>query len=436
MPDLARRRAGDRQAGQALPLMILVLVALIAMSGAVIDGGNLMANQRGTQNGTDAAAEAGAIVLARRMAGSVEPGGGWDAAVQAAITASAAANGITVTGAYYTDICGIPLKADGTASLTFAGTYDFSTAKIVGQGLPTPTSTTPDCPSRTVGPVAGVIVLGHREVTTYFSGIVGIRTLGTDTQTTAAAGFLQETCAASEGEACGMLPIALPVNWSTCGNNNSLQDEGSQWVADGKRVYIVPLCSNGPGNVGYIDWTPPSGGTAELIASVTNPSNPAVSLPSWQYIASTGNVNSSDLETAIRAYDGQVVLVPEFDLTCSPSHGQTPDSTVPVINTAPNYGCPAGDLYGQGATQWYRIPSFTHFRLCSASITRCHSAGYDHGIYLAGSNPICNGAGGNGATACLIGTFESIIRTGTIGAAPQGGWNTSNSKAIGIQIIK
>ena len=429
------RRRGDAQ-GQALPLMILAMVALIAMTGAIIDGGNLMANQRATQNGSDAAAEAGAIVLARRLAGSTEPGGGWDSAVNAAVNASATANTITVIKAYYTDICGIPLKADGTAALYGDGTYNFDLAKLVGTGLPNPTTTTPDCPSHTVGPVAGVIVLARRSISTYFSGIVGINSMQVDTQTTAAAGFLQESCAASQGQACGMLPIALPVNEAVCGNNNSLVDTGNSWVADGKRVYVVPLCSNGPGNVGYIDWTPPSGGTQELIASVTNPNNPAVPLPSWQYISSTGNVNSADLEAAMRRYDGRVVLVPQFDLTCSPGHNETPNSSQPPINTAPDYGCPTGDLYGQGATQWYRIPAFTHFRLCTSTSSACMAIGAEHGVYLSGSNGICNLAGGNGATACLIGTFESIIRTGAIGATPSGGWSTTNSKAVGIQIIK
>lgn len=354
---MGRRTRQDHSRGQALPIMVVAMIALIGMTGLIVDGGNAWANSRAVQNGADAAAEAGAIVLARRLAGATEPSGGWDANVRSAITGSATANAITVDGVYYTDICGIPLKSDGSASLNTNGTYRFDTAQEVGSGLPAPTNTTPDCPSRSVGPVAGVIVLGTRNVGTYFSGVLGLHTIPVSMQATAAAGFLQESCAAPQGEACGMLPIAFPVTQVSCDGSNNIVDTGIPWSADATTVYIVPLCKNGPGNVGYIDWTPKAGGTSELIASVTHPDNPAVPLPSWQFISSTGNVNAAGLETAIRAWDGQVVLVPQFDLTCNPGVHNDPVSTVPEVNTAPGFGCPVGDLGGNGSNQWYRIPA-------------------------------------------------------------------------------
>ena len=420
-------------AGQALVIMVFALTVLIAMTGLIVDGGNALANERGVQNGSDAAAEAGAIVMARRLAGANEPSGGWDAAVLGAIGASAAANNVDVTAAYYTDICGIPLQEDGTASLTADGAYDFVHARRVGDGLPNPTSTTPDCPSHTVGPATGVIVLARRDVPTYFANVVGLGTIPVGTQTTAAAGYLQESCAAGQGEACGMLPLVIPVNQVTCDGSNNVIDSGVAWSADSTTVYKVPLCKNGPGNVGWLDWTPPSGGTSELIDVINNPSNPAVPLPSWAYIASTGNPNAGGVEQAIRNYDGQVVLVPQFDLTCNPGHGETPDSTAPAINTGPNFGCPSGDLGGNGSNQWYRIPSFTHLRLCISTDPDCQAAGAPFGAYLNGNNKsVCDT--GNGSTSCLVGKFESIVSTGTIGAGVGGG--TGNSKAIGVQLIK
>ena len=268
--------------------MAMALVVLVGMTGLIVDGGNAWANSRAVQNGADAAAEAGALVLARRLAGARTPTGGWDANVRSAIDASAAANGVTVREAYYTDICGIPLKWDGSSSLNDDGTYKFSTAQAVGDGLPGPTNTTPDCPSRMVGPVAGVIVLAGRDVGTYFSGVLGIRSIAVTMQATAAAGFLQESCAAPQGEACGMLPIAMPVTKITCDGSNEIQDTGVPWSADAVTVYVIPLCINGPGNVGYVDWTPKGGGTSELIGSITDPDNPAVPLPSWQFISGTG----------------------------------------------------------------------------------------------------------------------------------------------------
>ncbi|MEI7745674.1 MAG: Tad domain-containing protein, partial [Chloroflexota bacterium] len=423
------RRSAARAEGQALPLMVLAMIALIAMTGAIIDGGNAWANQRGTQNGSDAAAEAGAVVLARKLANAVEPAGGWDANVQAAVEASATANNVTITGAYYTDICGIPLTSEGRAALTGSGVYNFALAKEVGEGMPAATSDTPDCPNFKVGPVAGVLVVSQRNVSTYFSGIVGIHSIPITTQSTAAAGLLQESCAATQGEACGMLPIAVPVSRTRCdgsGNATTPQDSlPTEWSADGQTVYVIPLCKNGPGNVGYIDWTPTAGGTSELIDSIYTPSNPAVALPSWQWISATGNMNTAALEDAIRTYDGQLVLVPEFDITCSPKHGETPDNT--QVGTAPLYGCPSGDLGGTGATQWYRIPSFAHLRLCSSSRSVCQQFFAAHGIntaihgsYISGTSDVCGLSSDQNSTSCLVGTFESVIRTGTIGAGVGG----------------
>ena len=178
-------------------------------------------------------------------------------------------------------------------------------------------------------------------------------------------------------------------------------------------VYIVPLCKNGPGNVGWLDWTPPGGGTSELICSIQTPNNPAIDLPSWQYVTETGNVNSTGVETALRAYDGEVVLIPQFDQTCGPGPHGTPDSSKPAINTPPNYGCPAGALGGNGNNQWYRFPSFAYFQMCSNADTECVNLGVPHGAYVNGNNSECDT--GNGATSCLAGKFVEILGSGTVG---------------------
>jgi hypothetical protein len=156
-------------------------------------------------------------------------------------------------------------------------------------------------------------------------------------------------------------------------------------------------------------------------------------LPPWQFVTSTGNVNSSGVQSAIRAYDGEIVLIPQFDLTCNPGNGNTPDSTSPAINTAPNYGCPAGALGGNGQNQWYRMPSFAHFQLCISTDAACVAAGASFGAYISGNDKaVCDT--GKGATSCLVGKFVSIVSTGTIG--PGFGGGTGNSKAVGVQLIK
>jgi hypothetical protein len=425
-----------RQSGQAIVVMVGAILLAVVMVATIVDGGNVLAQQRVAQNGVDAAAEAGAVLLAERLAGASDPSGGWDVNINGRIAQVAAANNITISAAYYTDICGIPLKADGTAAITGNLSEDFSTALKVGNSshiLPGGTSTAPDCPNRLVGPVAGVLVLGGKDVGTYVARAIGISKFTVTTRATAVSGYLQGYCDSSQGNYCALLPVAFPVDIVSCNGNNNPIDSGQPWQFN--KVYKFPLCSNGPGNVGYIDWTPPAGGTGEVVCSILTANNPAIDLPSWQYVSAAGNTNGGggachmSIEDAIRTYEGQTVLVPQFDLTCNPAHNGTPDSSNPAVITAPNYGCPAGDLGGNGVNQWYRFPSFAFLELCGPAVAGC--GGLD-AAYISGSNSaICDT--GNGATACLVAKFVNIMATGTVGAGVGSG---TGNKAIGVQLIK
>jgi Flp pilus assembly protein TadG len=98
--------------GQIVVLFALGLVALIAMVGLVIDGSNLFAEQRIAQNGADAAANAGAIVVAEKLAGKTRT----QANVFHAIDRAARANGLADYTAEYTDDLGVPIGATVTDS--------------------------------------------------------------------------------------------------------------------------------------------------------------------------------------------------------------------------------------------------------------------------------------------------------------------------------
>jgi Flp pilus assembly protein TadG len=436
-----RRAAAERsgnESGQALVLMVGGLLTILLAVAVTIDGGNAFAQQRAAQNGSDGAAEGGAVVIAQKLAGASTPAGGWDTAINSAVQANAAANNVAVTAAYYTDICGIPLTSTGIAALWADGTTNLAIAARVGSGFPTSSRINPDCPSRSVGPPVGVMVLGHKVVHTAIAGIVGMDTIDVGTQATAVAGYLQGYCGATQGESCAMLPVTIPVNVITCdGTNDPLstpnpQNTGNPWALN--QVYKVPLCENGPGNVGWIDWTPPSGGTSELASSITTPNNPNIDLPSWQFVTETGNINSSSVENALRHYDGEVVLIPQFDLTCGTRRSEPdPDSSQPAIATSPNYGCPAGDLGGNGQNNWYRMPSFAYFELCGPGDGACSAAGALHGSYVSGNNrSVCDT--GNGATSCLVGRFVKVLATGTVSAGVGGGG--SNNPTVGVQLIR
>ena len=435
-----QRRSGE--SGQALVIMVGVMLLSMALLAVIVDGGNVLTQQRVAQTGADSTAEAGAIVFASRLAGVPEPAGGWDALVASKLAESAAANRVTIKAAYYTDICGIPLKPNGEAALKGDGTENLNAAAKVGDGaLPGGTATTPDCPSLTVGPVAGVLVLGELNVGTYVARSIGIPTIQVSTNATSVAGYLQGFCAASEGVWCAVLPVTIPVNTVSCDGSGNLVNGSHYW--DWNVVLIVPLCKNSPGNVGWLDWTPPSGGATEIVCSIVNMNNPAIRLPSWQYVSATGNTNGGgecvDAETgivyqgveeAVRKYDGTNVLIPQFDMTCRTKNNQSdPNSEPPAVNTAPNFGCPNTPGGGDGQNIWYRMPSFAYFQLCDPSIPDCAGR---HGAYISGSNAAeCDT--GNGATSCLVGKFINILSSGTVGPGVGAG---AGNKALGVQLIR
>ncbi|HET7181388.1 MAG TPA: hypothetical protein VFI15_04065 [Candidatus Limnocylindrales bacterium] len=430
--------------GQAIVVMVGVILVSIAMLAVIIDGGNVMTQQRVTQTGSDSTAEAGAVVLASRLAGAAEPLAGWDATIQAKLAASAAVNNMTVKIAYYTDICGIPLKADGTAALNVDGSEDLASALTVGNvsnSLPGGTATTPDCPSRTVGPVAGVMVVGEKVVGAYVARAIGMPSFDVTTRATAVAGYLQGYCAADQGEWCAVLPVTIPVNQVTCDGSNEVVPGTKPWPWN--TVLTVPLCKGNAGNVGWLDWTPPGGGAQELVCSIINPDNPLITLPSWQWVPETGNTNGggkcvdddtaasyTGVEDAIRKYNGQIVLIPQFDLTCRVKNGDPdPVSTKPTIETGPNFGCPNAPGGGTGQTLWYRMPSFAFFQLCDPGLAEC--SGRD-GAYIQGNDSsVCDT--GNGATSCLVGKFTDVMGSGTVGP---GNGSGTGSKAIGVQLIR
>ena len=67
------------------------------------------------------------------------------------------------------------------------------------------TATAPDCPNRLVGPVAGVLVLGRKDVPAYVAGAIGINEFTISARATAVAGYLQGYCDATEGNYCAKI---------------------------------------------------------------------------------------------------------------------------------------------------------------------------------------------------------------------------------------
>src|SRR5436190_7776719 len=203
------RASASREGGQVLVILVIGLVAMLAMVGLIVDGGNAFANQRNTQNGADAAADAGALVLAQN-AGVATPTK-TDADVLAGINSAAASNKISVGSAYYTDVAGNMLTPGGSV------TTSTPAAVQVGSG------SIPPCndPTRCVdGKASGVRVLGTKTVDTYIARVVGLASITITTDATAVSGYLNDVCASGAG--CKALPVTFPVTTIGCDGQNKL----------------------------------------------------------------------------------------------------------------------------------------------------------------------------------------------------------------------
>src|SRR3954468_6407834 len=223
--DARDRRPNQR--GQAMVLLVLSMAVVLGGAAIVIDGGNGMSQQRGTQNASDAAALAGVLVLAQKMGGQTRT----DTDVMAAMTSAFSQNATTMQTSYYTDFTKLVV---GT----------------VGRGGAIPTNSW------------GIQANGRRTFNTLLAGAVGIHSWNASASANALAGALRGLCAAADG--CGAVPVTFSIPITMCDGSGRPLRVGVDWpivgyagaLADahtGAHESIVPLCKNGPGGVGWLD---------------------------------------------------------------------------------------------------------------------------------------------------------------------------------------
>jgi hypothetical protein len=379
--------------GQALVLVVLAFVAVIGMAALVIDGGAAFAQQRRAQNWTDSAANAGAVQLMRRLVGVSGSDAQWDARVVAAVNESIGPDGLeTITTIEYTDVAGSTLGPAGGGSI--------------------PTN------------AAGVHVVGDRSFSTFFGGILAMLPGGSGAyQFTATAEAVSVTGYSSGAGPGSVVPVTFPVLYTQC-DGNDLVVNGNWPVGPANRL-VVPMCSNGPGNVGWIDWTPTAGGASELAGAITTPSNPAITTPKWYYVTQTGSVSAGPVQTAMESWIGKDILLPIF-------YADEPDPLPGTCNSTPGGSqtqlsdCPISDRGGTGSNQWYYLVTFASFHL--------------EEVYLNGGDAgACNPgevSGGN-ISGCLIGYFTADVAPANLTIGPGGGSSpTSNLTPPTVQLIR
>lgn len=389
--DSAPTSAGSER-GQILVIVAVGLIALVAMVGLVVDGGMAWGEQRRTQNGTDAMALAGATVLAEQLAGVAKTSGDVGCALQR----SAQENSVDAPAGVYTDINGTPLDPEVAVAPCSPGG---------GGAIPSTAS--------------GVRAFGEKVFATYLASVIGIRDMKAEARATAVAGVVTQLCPASEG--CAVLPVTFPITAVICdGTNRQIQIGTAEWplvtpdTANASNEVNIPLCSMGPGAVGWLDF----GCAPNLAQTISQPCNPELNIPTWVH-TQPGNTNSLDVELnryagpLLGVADDSIVIIPLNDNTCNT---RPPDSQP---------DCPGGNGSGNGNNFYYHVPKFAGFMIDRA--------------YTGGSNPAeCNSApgspqvGGNGATGCIKGWFIRYITRGPVGAA---GTGPQDPSLIGVQLV-
>jgi hypothetical protein len=190
---------------------------------------------------------------------------------------------------------------------------------------------------------------------------------------------------------------------------------------------IIPLCTTGPGSVGWLDLGPDCGNLSDTI---TDPCNVSLPVPTWIQ-TKTGNVNS--LQDEIDAFigpnvgqpDDSIVLIPINDNTCMAN----PNANEPEGEDDPE--CPGdgdGSLNGSGNGNlfWYHVPKFTRFMVDAAYVSGGNSDECNSGP----GTPLVEGNGGSG---CIKGWFIDYIETGPVGPGATG---PEDPASVGIQLIR
>jgi hypothetical protein len=339
--------------GQTLVIVAVGMVVLVGMVGLVIDVGLQWGANRGSQNASDATAEAGAIVLMEYMLGAPMD----DADVLEAVNDAAATNEIAVEVAEYTDWQGQPLTPPVE----------------VGDATTIPTG------------AQGVRVVGTRVHETVFARVLGVTELTVFTDAIAVSGPA-DPC--PPGGPCALLPVTVPTTQVTCDGQNKSVATTDPWIPvdEGGGTYVIPFCGNNPGSVGWIDWDPPAGGNSELAGQLCAPDPIDLDLPDWYYVTSSGNTNSADVQSCFEQWVGSVIMIPLFQDTCASDPGDVEECTDPA---------PIG-----GVNQWYYFPQAAAINLT--------------GVYINGNHAdVCDT--GNGATSCITGSFVDAAITGEVG---------------------
>jgi Flp pilus assembly protein TadG len=385
-PTAAKLRGRER--GQVLAIGAVLILTLIFMSALILEGGNAYAQQRVTQNGSDAAANAGAVILAQRLGGYTET----DADVLSAVTTIAGANSIATFTAEYTDINGKILDSSGAVASSSG-----QPPAVVGQVGSIPTN------------AAGVHFGGTRSFGTLFGRSLGFNSIDASADATAVTGRLL-------GGA--FLPVIFPVSISACDNSGVTEPfTQDEWTTSSAPAspggyptgpeYIIPLCKtnaqgNGGGSFQILDLDP----NKTCLEEVQQP--PFITWTSFpvQVHVDVGNNCAKPIADEVNAnLHLKPVLIPICQGGCVPQGG--------------------------GNNAYYDVVGVTAFYIDYMFDSNSQNNPDCQGGVGSGGDPLINVIEGNGSSSCVHGWFVQIIRAGPVGSG-----TIAPTDSIGVQLIK
>lgn len=412
---------GRSESGQVLVIVAAALIGLIAMVGLVIDGGYAWGRQRMTQNGADSAAKAGTVVILEWLDERPKTIGDVGCAVELAADEAE----VEVDSAEFTDHAGM----------------------LINVSVP-PCGTTGAIP-----PTAqGVKATTSQDFETFLVRVVGVEDLTARAEATAIVGPIT-------GSGVG-LPVTFPQTMDLCDDSgatytirdwNEPEIGGSDandgtWSAyeilphtatlDASNLAMIPLCSTGPGSVGWLDF-----GCGNLGEQIEDPCDIFVRIPGWVE-THTGNINCCEDELA--TYHGDEPGVFEEDGVDDddnvdvgvklPIHTTTCE-TAPTPPTYDSDGdgdndsltpCPGGQWDGQGDNLDYGVPFWVVFVLDEAHVQGSDDACQDPPGTPQLDNP-------SGVLGCLKGWF--VERIGPPDSVSIGDVNPGDDVDLGIALI-
>jgi hypothetical protein len=370
----------DSSRGQIIVIAAIAMIVMVGFVSLLLEAGNAFAQQRVTQNANDAAANAGATVLAKKLGGTAVT----DTDVFNAVQSIASTNQLSTTQAWYTNVSGALLSPLGATVLTTAS------AAPVGGG--------------TIPPNAqGVFAQGSRNFGTTIGHVIGFDQLTSSADATAVTGVL------TGGP---FIPVVFPVQITDCDQSGSTVLDPSSpanvnnWLLSqpgtppAGQEYIVPLCKTNPGSFQILDLDP----DLSCLQEMQTPPHIQLQLPS-DVPTDNGNNCAKPIADYVNAnLKGHVVLVPICDVDC------------------------AGGVGSHGV---YHIIKVAGFYIDYMSDSNKQNQPNSECQSIVGGPQNLPGISGNGSSSCLVGWFVRYITTGPVGTGPVG-----NADAIGVQLIK